>query len=81
MYSPRDRDGALNLFTQAKQKAPTLHKFFADQGYTGKLQNRCALETECLLTIAKKLVDTGFKVIPKRWIVERTFLGSPILGA
>ncbi|MBA8770265.1 transposase [Wolbachia pipientis] len=31
------------------------------------------LETGCLLTITKKLVDTGFQVIPKRWIVERTF--------
>ncbi|MDR0289245.1 MAG: transposase, partial [Rickettsiales bacterium] len=26
-----------------------------------------------LLTITKKIVDTGFQVIPKRWIVERTF--------
>ncbi|WP_419247517.1 transposase [Wolbachia endosymbiont of Rhagoletis indifferens] len=42
--SVQDRDGALNLFTQAKCKAPTLRKFFADQGYTGKLQNRCLLE-------------------------------------
>ncbi|WP_254229307.1 transposase [Wolbachia pipientis] len=31
------------------------------------------METGCLLTIAKKIVDTGFQVIPKRWIVERTF--------
>ncbi|WP_375604608.1 transposase [Wolbachia endosymbiont of Anurida maritima] len=71
--SIQDRDGALNLFVQAKCKAPTLRKFFADQGYTGKLQNRCLLETGCLLTITKKVVDTGFQVIPKRWIVERTF--------
>ncbi len=72
--SVQDRDGALNLFTQAKYKAPTLRKFFADQGYIGKLQNRCLLETGCLLTITKKAVDiTGFQVIPKRWIVERTF--------
>ncbi|WP_375316673.1 transposase [Wolbachia endosymbiont (group A) of Colletes cunicularius] len=71
--SIQDLDGALNLFVQAKCKAPTLHKFFADQGYTGKLQNLCLLETGCLLTITKKIVDTGFQVIPKRWIVERTF--------
>ncbi|GFY65466.1 IS5 family transposase [Trichonephila inaurata madagascariensis] len=71
--SIQDRDSALNLFAQAKCKVPTLRKFFADQGYIGKLQNRCLLETGCLLTIAKKIVDTGFQVIPKRWIVERTF--------
>ncbi|WP_410543592.1 transposase [Wolbachia endosymbiont of Atemnus politus] len=35
--SVQDRDGALNLFIQAKEKAPTLRKFFADQGYTAKL--------------------------------------------
>ncbi|GFU18016.1 IS5 family transposase [Nephila pilipes] len=69
--SIQDRDGATNLFVQAKCKAPTLRKFFADQGYKGKLQNRCLLETGCLLTITRKLVDTGFQVIPKRWIVER----------
>ncbi|WP_375604282.1 hypothetical protein NOX90_01505 [Wolbachia endosymbiont of Anurida maritima] len=34
------------------------------------MQNRCLLETGCLLTITKKVVDTGFQVIPKRWIVE-----------
>jgi hypothetical protein len=34
--SIQDRDSALNLFAQAKCKAPTLRKFFADQGYTAK---------------------------------------------
>ncbi|MDM8335792.1 hypothetical protein QUS22_05365 [Wolbachia pipientis] len=71
--SIQDHDGALNLFAQARCKAPTLRKFFADQEYTGKLQNRCLLETECLLMITKKVVDTGFQVIPKRWIVARAF--------
>nr|WP_218937022.1 IS5 family transposase [Wolbachia endosymbiont of Carposina sasakii] len=70
----QDRDGALNLFTQAKRKAPTLQRFLADQGYIGKLQNYCLLKTGCLLTITKKAADAvGFQVIPKRWIVERTF--------
>lgn len=72
--SIQDRDGALSLFVQAKCKAPTLRKFFADQGYIGKLQNRCLLKIGCLLTITRKAADTtGFHVIPKRWIVERTF--------
>ncbi|WP_425330528.1 transposase [Wolbachia sp. wLmal] len=41
----QDRDGALNPFTQAKRKAPTLQRFLADQGYIGKLQNYCLLKT------------------------------------
>lgn len=72
--SVQDREGALDLLVKAKQKIPTLQRFFADQGYTGTLQSRCFLKTGCLLTIAKKASDAvGFQVIPKRWIVERTF--------
>ncbi|KLT22594.1 hypothetical protein wVul_0959 [Wolbachia endosymbiont of Armadillidium vulgare str. wVulC] len=67
--SVQDRDGIFLFKLNAN-----LRKFFADQGYIGKLQNHCLLKTGCLLTIAKKAADvTGFHVIPKRWIVERTF--------
>jgi len=31
------------------------------------------LTLKTLLAIAHKIVDIGFKAIPKRWIVERTF--------
>ena len=41
-------------------------KFFADGGYSGKLQDQCFLETGALLTIAKRVTDKGFEVIPKR---------------
>lgn len=72
--SVQDRDGALDLLMRAKQKTPTLQRFFADQGYCGNLQNKCFLKTGCLFTIAKKDANAeGFQVIPKRWIVERTF--------
>ena len=53
---------------------PTIVKFFADGGYAGALQIWCFLTLGTLLAIARKIVDqVGFKVIPKRWIVERTF--------
>lgn len=49
-------------------------KFFADSGYAGALQIWCFLTVRALLTISRKIIDqVGFKVIPKRWIVERTF--------
>jgi len=54
-------------------------RFFADGGYSGKLQDQCFLETGALLTIAKRVTDKGFEVIPKRWIVERTFACYQIL--
>ena len=68
----QDRDGAKNVLAKAKAKYPV--KFFADGGYSGALQNWCFLTLGTLLAIARKIVDqVGFKVIPKRWIVERTF--------
>jgi putative transposase len=72
--SVQDRNGALYHFTQPKRKAPTLERFFVDQVCTGKPQSHCSLKTGCLLKISKKPADAkGFEVIPKRWIVERTF--------
>lgn len=52
--SIQDRDGALDLLVQARQKTPTLQRFFTDQEYIGELQKHCFLKTGCLLTIAKK---------------------------
>ena len=70
----QDRDGAKDVLAKAKAKYPTIVKFFADGGYAGALQIWCFLTLGTLLAIARKIVDqVGFKVIPKRWIVERTF--------
>ncbi len=70
----QDRDGAKNVLKKAKTNHPSIVKFFADGGYSGALQNWCLLNVGALLAIARKIVDqVGFKVIPKRWIVERTF--------
>ena len=69
----QDRDVALNLFKKAREKYNSLKRFFGDGAYAGELQSKCLLKTECLLTIARKIIDKGFSVITKRWIVERTF--------
>ena len=70
----QDRDGSKEVLAKTKNKYPSLLKLFADGGYAGALQNWCLLTLGVLLSIARKIVDQiGFKVIPKRWIVERTF--------
>ena len=53
---------------------PLLRKLFADAGYQGPKfgdgaqQVRRQLEVEIV-----KRSDQGFNVLPKRWVVERTF--------
>lgn len=72
--SIQDRDGAKDVLIKAKHQYPAIVKFFADGGYAGALQNWCFLTLGALLAISRKIVDqVGFQVIPKRWIVERTF--------
>lgn len=68
----QDRDGAKLLLFQIKGRMPRLVKIFADAGYSGKLIEYVFRFFGWILEIVKK-TDTGFKVLPFRWIVERTF--------
>lgn len=70
----QDRDGAKWLFVQAAAVFPTISVVWADGGYAGKLIGWLAQWCGWTLKIARRLTDqVGFAVIPKRWIVERTF--------
>ena len=75
----QDRDGAKDLLLRLKTKHWRLKKIWADASYRGKLiewvhdlrQGRGHRRIE-LEIVAKS--DAGkFVVLPKRWIVERTF--------
>ena len=46
---------------------------FADGGYTGKLIERVKMLFGIDIKIVKRNEQNKFKVLPKRWIVERTF--------
>ena len=48
-------------------------KLFADGGYRGKLIERIKTTFEIEMEIIKRNELHTFKVLPKRWIVERTF--------
>lgn len=54
---------------------PRLQKFIADEGFTSDdLRRKTTLKTGALLEIKKGIKDDsprGFKIIVKRWIVER----------
>jgi len=70
----QDRDGAKLLLVELMGHFPRLALRWADGGYAGKLVGWVASVTGWTLEIVKRSDDQkGFVVLPKRWIVERTF--------
>jgi transposase len=71
----QDRDGAPDLLVSIRSLYPWLRHIFADGGYAGdKLRDTMATLGQWTLEIIKRS-DTakGFKLLPRRWVVERTF--------
>ena len=70
----QDRDGAKLLFLKAAVSFPTISLVWADGGYAGKLIEWLHQWCGWVLDIVRKLEQqTGFQLLRKRWIVERTF--------
>ncbi len=70
----QDRDGAKILFSEIKEQMPRIQLIWADGGYRGKLIMWVAVRCLWILEIVKRSdKEKTFKVLPKRWIVERTF--------
>lgn len=71
----QDRDGAPGVIAQAVEGHPTLTHIFADGGYAGeKLKDAMAAVDGPTIEIVKRPPGiTGFVVIARRWVVERTF--------
>ncbi len=70
----QDRDGAKLVLNQLGPHFPRLQLLWADGGYAGQLLAWARETWHWVLEIVKRPTDaTGFVVLPKRWIVERTF--------
>ena len=72
----QDRDGGILVLASMFGLYPFLEKLFADGGYQGpRFRNALAKELPRLSVEIVKRSDTakGFKVLPRRWVVERTF--------
>jgi putative transposase len=70
----QDRDGAKLLLERA-WKFGWLRKIWADGGYAGALLEwvkNLRLGRMAQIEIVKRVND-GFKILPRRWVVERTF--------
>ena len=71
----QDRDGAPNVIKTIRHRFPWLRHLFADGAYAGpKLRGALDKIGDWTLEIVKRS-DTakGFEVLPRRWVVERTF--------
>ncbi|MGA1870532.1 MAG: IS5 family transposase [bacterium] len=68
----QDRDGAKLVFMKIFGQFPRLKHIWADGGYSGKLIIWANLFGDWALEIVKR-VGKGFMILPRRWVVERTF--------
>lgn len=71
----QDRDGAPDVLRFARLRFPWLRHVFADGGYGGqKLRDMLKGCGDWAIEIIRRS-DTaeGFEVLPRRWVVERTF--------
>ena len=73
--SIQDRDGAKLVFKKCRGWFKRLQLIWADGGYAGKLIQWVARYCQpWKLEIVKRTDDMkGFKLLPHRWVVERTF--------
>lgn len=69
----QDRNGAKQVLGKLAEGFPRLRLIWADGGYTGKLVDWVQSTLTCVLQIVKRPSVSRFVVLPKRWIVERTF--------
>ena len=68
----QDRDGGQSLIEQTKVVLSRLRTIFADGVYNGTFESFC-YNVGWNLQIVRRSDKPGFHVLPKRWIVERTF--------
>ncbi|MDX3099190.1 IS5 family transposase, partial [Streptomyces sp. ME19-03-3] len=72
--SVTDREAGRTLLARLRQRHWRITRVWADGGYTGQLVDLTRSILRIALTVVKRSDDTsGFTVLPKRWLVERTF--------
>ena len=71
----QDRDGAKQLLAAFFAKSPRrrVKHIWADGGYAGCLLDYARKLWRCTIEIVKRSDLHKFKVLPRRWVVERTF--------
>lgn len=69
-----DRDGALAMIVEQKQNLKRVKNLLADAGYSGEwFSSKVKNMIKATVEIVKRSELHKFVVIPKRWVVERSF--------
>ena len=69
----QDRDCAADLIRKTRWLFPWISKVFADGGYAGPKLRKALKNQPVEIEIVKRTdKNGGFKLIRKRWVVERT---------
>ena len=82
-----DRDGAYHVLEDLTQRFPTVRHLWVDAGYAGTVVTWIEQTLGLRVTVVRKPrrwirapadqepppMPTGFQVLPRRWVVERTF--------
>jgi transposase len=72
--SMQDRDGGVLVAQRAHDAHPRLRHIWADGGYAGRFVHWARERLSIAVEIVNKRPDQrGFEVLPRRWVVERTF--------
>ena len=72
--SVQDPVGAPSVIAEAKRRAPKLQLLWGDGRYSGPTVEAAATTAGLRVEVVKKPADQkGFQVLPRRWVVERTF--------
>lgn len=75
VHSAAIQDGAGLVLDRIRKRFPTLELVWADGGYNAhQVQTAAAANPGLRIEIVKRSDDVkGFAVLPRRWVVERTF--------
>ncbi|UQX04685.1 IS5 family transposase [Streptomyces sp. RerS4] len=69
-----DRQAATVMLPGLRERFPAITKLWADGGYTGVLITWALTVLHLVVTVIKRSDDAkGFVVLPRRWVVERSF--------
>jgi putative transposase len=71
--STQDRDGAKPLLWRLRAGNRRVQLVWADAGYAGKLLAWASATMQLAVEIVRKRDAHAFEVLPRRWVVERTF--------